>query len=113
MPIDPELCKHLVDQAPDAVVFADLDGVIRGWNDAATAVFGHAPDEAIGQRLDLIVPERFQEAHWAGFHRAIGDGDTKYRGQSFPTRSQRKDGTAIYVELSFAIVKNDAGTVLG
>ena len=43
----------------------------------------------------------------------IKDGDTKYRGQSLPTRSQRKDGTAIYVELSFAIVKDDTGTVIG
>src|SRR5438045_29367 len=109
MPIDPQLAQHLVDQAPDAVVFSDADGVIRVWNEAAAAVFGYARDEAIGQRLDLIVPERFREAHWTGFHRAIADGDTKYRGQSLPTRSQRKDGTAIYVELSFAIVKDGAG----
>ena len=71
MPIDPQLSQHLVDQAPDAVIFSDLTGAIRVWNDAAVAVFGHTREEAIGQQLDLIVPERFREAMM------MGNGDSK------------------------------------
>jgi PAS domain S-box-containing protein len=110
---DPERAVLLFEQAPDAVVFADRDGIIREWNDAAAAIFGHACEEAVGQTLDLIVPERFREAHWRGYNRALSDGDTKYRGQAMPTRSVRKDGETIYVELTFAIVHDAAGVVIG
>jgi PAS domain S-box-containing protein len=110
---DRELAALLVSQAPDAVIFADRDGVILAWNAAAARIFGHTPDEALGQTLDLIVPERFREAHWAGYHRALAAGETKYSGESLPTRSMRKDGTDIYVELTFAIVHDDSSTVVG
>src|SRR5688500_8737070 len=97
------MARLLLDQAPDAVIFAGPDGIIWEWNTAAEALFGHAASDAIGQSLDLIVPERFREAHWRGFDKALGEGDTKYRGQALPTRSMRKDGTDFYVELTFAI----------
>jgi len=103
----------LMDQSPDAVIFADTEGVIRYWNAAAERVFGFAAEAAIGQNLDLVVPEQFREPHWTGFDRALGDGDTKYRGQSLPTRSLRADGSTFYVELSFGIVKDEAGAVTG
>ncbi len=107
------MARLLLDQAPDAVIFAGPDGIIREWNTAAEALFGHAASDAIGQSLDLIVPERFREAHWKGFDKALGEGDTKYRGQALPTRSMRKDGTDFYVELTFAIVHNVDGKVIG
>ncbi len=107
------MARLLLDQAPDGVIFADREGVIREWNAAAEAIFGHASAEALGQSLDLIVPERFREAHWTGFDRALEAGDTKYRGQALPTRSVRKDGTDIYVELTFTIVHDTDGAVIG
>jgi PAS domain S-box-containing protein len=107
------LKKLLVEQGPDAVILADRDGVIRVWNAAAESVFGFSASEAIGQSLDLIVPERFREAHWTGYDRALAAGDTKYRGKAMPTRSLRKDSDDIYVELTFAIVHDDAGQVIG
>jgi PAS domain S-box-containing protein len=103
----------LVEQSPDAMIFADRSGVIRAWNAASERIFGHSSSQAIGQRLDLIVPERFLDAHWEGYERAIGDGETKYAGQSLPTRALRGDGDQFYVELSFAIVRGDDGEVAG
>jgi PAS domain S-box-containing protein len=103
----------LVSQSPDAVIFADREGAIRVWNAAAERIFGHTAEAAIGQTLDLIVPERFREAHWTGFNRALEDGVTKYVRQSLATRSMRADGTAIYIELSFAIVLDAAGVATG
>ena len=115
MGLDSTLASRLVTQAPDAVIFADTDGVIRVWNAAATALFGFTAEEALGEGLDLIVPERFRDAHWTGYRRALAEGDTKYRGQALPTRSTKKDGTTIYIELSFAIVHGDdgSGAVIG
>ena len=108
-----DLLSLLHDQAPDAVIFAGTDGVIQTWNPAATRLFGHSQDEAVGQSLDLIIPERFRDAHWKGFDRALADGATKYSGQALPTRSETKDGKTIYVELTFAIVKDASGSVIG
>ena len=44
-------------EAPDAVIVATVDGEVLHWSAGATAVFGHAHDEALGRNLrDLIVP---------------------------------------------------------
>jgi PAS domain S-box-containing protein len=104
--------RLLVDQCPDAMIYADREGIIREWNAAATRIFGHEREAAVGQNLDLIVPERFREAHWRGYDRALADGRTKYEGRSMPTRSVHADGRTIYVELSFGMIE-DGGAVVG
>jgi PAS domain S-box-containing protein len=48
----------------DAIVAADKDGIIRFWNPGAERIFGHASGEAIGQSLDIIIPERLRARHW-------------------------------------------------
>lgn len=108
-----ELHDLMVDQAPDSVIFADREGIIRSWNPASTAIFGYTAAEAIGQNLDIIIPEQFREAHWTGYDRALGAGVTKYIGQSLATRARNSSGTDIYVELSFAIIKDAGGAVIG
>lgn len=104
--MEDQLMKEMLDQAPDAVIFADMSGRIAYWNTAAERVFGHSAKEVQGERLDLIIPEAQREAHWRGFDRALAAGETKYWGKALPTRAVRAGGEAIYVELSFAIVKS-------
>ncbi|MDZ7729533.1 MAG: PAS domain S-box protein [Dehalococcoidia bacterium] len=104
---------RLIEQAPDAVIFAGTDGTIQAWNAAAERIFGHSAADALGQSLDLIIPENFREAHWTAYDRALGDRVTKYAGQSLATKSMRADGEQIYVELSFAIVLDDDGNSIG
>jgi PAS domain S-box-containing protein len=97
----------------DALIFADLEGTIRIWNAAAQAVFGFTADEAIGQNLDLIIPERLRPAHWAGFDRAMQSGVTKLGGRATLTRGLHKDGRRLYVDMSFAIVRSATGVTVG
>jgi PAS domain S-box-containing protein len=111
--MDANLAARLLEQAPDAVIFAGTDGVIRAWNAAAESMFGHAAPAVVGPGLNLIIPEQFQDAHWKGYDRALAAGETKYRGQALPTRARRADGSEFYIEMTFAIVKDDAGTVIG
>ena len=111
--MDDEVGRALLDQAPDAVIFAGADGLISYWNEAAERVFGFSAGKAVGQSLDLIIPEQFREAHWKGFDHALEQGDTKYRGEALATRAVRADGETIYVELSFAIVKDGNRKVIG
>ena len=60
---DEWLCRQIVERAQDAVVFADREGIIRLWNSGAQNIFGYPPEEALGQSLDLIIPERLRERH--------------------------------------------------
>lgn len=55
-----ELYEFLVNQSPDAIIFANKSGTIELWNPAAEAIFGFTTAETIGKNLDLIVPERFR-----------------------------------------------------
>ena len=104
---------HIVDQIPDAVIFADLDGVIRVWNGGAEAVFGFSAAEAVGSSLDIIIPERFRRAHWEGYHSAMTSGRTRHGAQVRTTRAIHKDGSRLYVDLSFGVVVDSVGVILG
>ena len=105
--------QHIVEQVSDGIVFADREGIIRVWNGGAEAIFGHTATEAIGQNLDIIIPERFRDQHWKGYDAALASGKTKYARQALVTRSMRKDGATIYVELTFALLKDQGGVTKG
>ena len=110
---DLRLFEAIVEQTPDAIIFADCDGMIRVWNRGAETVFGFSAAEVIGSSLDVIIPERFRRAHWEGFHQAIERGHTQHGGQVRTTRSIHKLGHTLYVDLSFGLVKSSAGSVIG
>lgn len=108
-----ELLRSLVEHAPDAIIYADRAGAIRIWNRAAETLFGYTAEDVLGKSLDIIIPERFRNAHWSGFNLAMEAGRTKYAGRALTTRSIHKNGSKLYVSLSFGVVKNGAGSVVG
>jgi len=110
---DCQLDALIVDQVADAIIYAGRDGTIRRWNRAAEALFGHRADEAIGQNLDLIIPERLRAAHWRGFDAAVAAGVTRLHGRPTVTRAVHRTGGRLYVEMSFALVVDDQGAVQG
>ena len=95
------------------MIYADRKGVIRYWGSGAEAVFGHPAAEALGTSLDLIIPERFRQAHWQAYDRAIESGQTRYDSRTLTTRSMKKDGSTLYVDLTFVLVKDVRDEVLG
>jgi len=107
------LCREIVDGAPDAIVFADRDGVIRLWNAGAEAMFGYGVDEAVGQTLDLIIPERLRARHWTGFNNTMASGVTRYARQVLAVPAIRKDGTSISVEFTVALLHEPSGALVG
>ena len=112
-PLDvPELQRALLQGLPEALVVADRQGVIRFWNDAAERLFGYAREEALGASLDLIVPERFKAAHDAGFARALDTGTLRVGGRVMRTRAKHKDGRKLYVDFSFALLRDPQGQVV-
>ena len=109
-----ELADLILEQVADAVICTDPSGAISRWSRASAALFGYSAEEAIGQSVELIIPERLRAAHWSGFDAAIKNGATKLEGRPTLTRALHKSGRRLYVEMTFAIVKDNAGTeVLG
>ena len=94
-------------------MFADREGVIRLRNLGAEVLFGFAPSEAIGASLDIILPERFREAHWSGYRRAVAAGEVRHGARVRTTRAIHRFGHKLYVELSFPLVKDATGAVIG
>ena len=117
MPIDPAAVdvpwRQIVTDLPDAVVYADQDGVIRAWNAGAEALFGFSAAQALGRSLDLIIPERLRAAHWLGYRRAMARGATSHDAEVRTTRGVHADGRKLYVDMSFGVVRADDGRVLG
>lgn len=110
---DHQLAEWIVQQTSDALIYADRQGNIQSWNPAASALFGFSSDEAMGQSLDLIIPEHLREAHWRGFDAAMQSGQLKLSGKPTLTRALHRDGHKIYVEMTFALVKNQEAEVQG
>jgi len=108
-----QLYQEIVEQTPDAIIFADPKGIIRLWNDSAEAIFGYPSSEALDQSLNLIIPEELRKAHWIGFDLAMKAGHTKYGRKVMTTRSIHKNGERIYVSLSFSVIRDKAGTSIG
>lgn len=108
-----DLYRAIVEQVCEALVYADRDGVIRLWNTAAETLFGVTAAEAVGKSLDIIIPERFREAHWKGYHAAIANGRTQHGAQVRTTRALHPDASKCYVDMSFGLVLAADGTAIG
>jgi PAS domain S-box-containing protein len=108
-----ELCRRIVEEMPEAVIFTDRQGLVRLWNRAAEAMFGYSAHEALGQSLDLIVPERFRARHWEGYRRVMATGVTVYGQRLLAVPAMRKDGRRISIEFSIALLKDESGAVTG
>jgi PAS domain S-box-containing protein len=107
------LCQQIVDNARDAIIFADRDGVIRLWNSGAEAIFGYSAHEALEKTLDLIIPERFRERHWEGYRRVMSTGTTQYDQQLLAVPGLSKDGTRTSIEFTVTILNDETGAPLG
>ncbi|MCL5883882.1 MAG: PAS domain S-box protein [Deltaproteobacteria bacterium] len=107
------LCRQIVETVGDAVIFTDRDGIIRLWNRAAEGIFGYTEEEAVGQSLDLIIPERQREMHWKGYRRAMLSGVTKYGSETLAVPAVTKDGERISIEFTINLLRDADGKVLG
>jgi len=103
---------ELLDSTPDAMVFVDASGKIVFANTQVEAMFGYAPRELVGQPVELLLPEKFRNAHQA--HRA-GYTRSPHRremGAGLVLYGQRRDGSEFPVEISLSPVKTPDGTLV-
>lgn len=112
-PLPAGLAESVLLQMAEAVIYSNRQGIIEIWNPAAEAMFGHSADQALGQSLDLIIPERLRAAHWRGFEAAMQSGRTRLKGQPTTTRALHRSGETRYVDMSFALVCDEHGQAIG
>ena len=105
--------EHFVEALGDAVVVADASGAITVWNPAAERLFGFTQAEALGNSLDLIVPERLRERHWAGYERTMTSGETRYAHDVLRVPAVHKDGRALSIAFTVGLLNGPQGTVTG
>jgi PAS domain S-box-containing protein len=105
--------QQLVEAVSDAIVVADPHGLITVWNPAAERLFGFAQDEAIGQNLDLIIPDRLRERHWAGYDKTMATGETKYAHDLLKVPALHKDGRTLSIAFSVALLRDSSNAVSG
>jgi PAS domain S-box-containing protein len=113
--IGPDQIAQAILSAPsDAIVAADADGIIRFWNPGAERIFGHTAAEAVGQSLDLIIPERLRQLHWDGYRHTMATGTSRYgAGDLLSVPSIRRDGTTISIEFTVVLLKSTEGATTG
>lgn len=111
-PVDKQLLQ-IMEQSSDAILFADCQGIIRYWNSGAERMLGYSAQEAVGQSLDLFIPEKLRNRHWEGYHRVIASGETKYRTGLLTSPAVKKDGSQISVEFSIVLLKDQEEMMQG
>lgn len=106
--------RTLAHEAPDAIVYADAEGMIAFWNKGAERIFGFPATEAMGKSLDLIIPKTLRKRHWHGYAETVKSGATRYgAGDVLAVPAVRKDGTRISVEFTILPFRDRAGRILG
>ena len=106
--------RTLVEEAPDAIIYADVGGMIQAWNHGAERIFGFSKMEALGKSLDLIIPENLRKRHWDSYAQAMRTGKTRYgAGDVLAVPAIRKDGSRVSIEFSILLLRDHAGRIVG
>ena len=99
----------IVESSDDAILSKDHDLIIRSWNRGAERLYGYAPEEAIGQSIQLIIPDDRQGEEVELFKAVLRDE----RVEHYETQRVRKDGTKIDVSLTVSPIRDADGTLIG
>src|SRR5271169_4757331 len=105
--------EQLVEASGDAIVVADASGAINSWNPAAERLFGFTEAEALGNSLDLIIPERLRERHWAGFRKTMASGETRYAHDVLRVPAVHKDGRTLSIAFTVGLIYGPQREVTG
>nr|WP_277925946.1 EAL domain-containing protein [Sphingomonas sp. JXJ CY 53] len=104
----------IAETTSDAIICADTRNRITYWNTAAAKMLGWSAEEALGQTLDLIVPERLRSGHSGGLARVAAGGMPRLFGKIVELPACRRDGQEIPIELSLGNWSdNDRGLPAG
>jgi PAS domain S-box-containing protein len=114
MNIPAGLAEALLNSASDAIIATDRDGRITFWNPGAERIFGFTAGEAVGQSLDIIIPENLRARHWSGFRHTMATGTSRYgHGDLLSVPGLTRDGRKISVEFTIVLLRDHTQAVTG
>jgi len=105
--------QQLIEVIGDAVIASDPGGNITLWNPAAERIFGFTQAEALGQSLDLIIPERHRQSHWYGYHKTMRTGQTRYATDVLRVPAVDKEGRTLSIAFTVALLYSAQKQVTG
>ena len=107
---DAVLSSDLLEALPDAVVAVDRDGTILQVNSQAQELFGYDRDELIGQKVEVLVPERYRSEHHQHRDNFAQAPKTRRMGANLDLYGRRRNGSEFPVEISLSPVSTENGT---
>ncbi len=99
----------LLETLPDATVAVDLDGTIVQVNTQAQELFGYGRDELIGQKVEMLVPDRYRGQHHHHREDFAQAPKTRRMGAELDLYGRRRNGTEFPVEISLSPVSTGKG----
>lgn len=97
--------RALLEAAPDSMVIVDARGTIIFVNSQTEELFGYTRAELLGQRVEMLIPERFRKSHTSHRHDYNTEPRVRPMGIGLELYGRRKDGSEFPVEISLSPLK--------
>jgi PAS domain S-box-containing protein len=96
-----------------AIIIANRDGVIQFWSEGAAKAFGFSPEQALGHKLDLVVPPDLRSHHWAGFGAAMSRGSANAEGTFFDIPGLSRTGEIKTLRGQLHVLRDEQKSAIG